>query len=334
MTDKRSFVGITYNEAFPVDVEVVRDTLGPLAEVVMVEMPTGELSAAEEDLAAEQLKDVVAVLFRPGAFSRRLLSRCEKLRLIAVHGAGFDKIDLDAAAELGITVTNAPGANALAVAELTIALAIGMLREILPVAAATRGGQWNEARRQGKELAGRTLGILGVGHVGSRVAKRALGLEMKVIAFDPAYTSEDLAARGIQWLPFDEVVAGADLLTLHVPLDETTHHLLDRRAVSLMKRGAYLLNLARGPVVDEGAVLDALRDGRIAAAAFDVREVEPPPGADSLTSLPNVIVTPHIGGSTDESLARIAQVCADEIKRLLLGQPLVNVVLAPASTRN
>jgi D-3-phosphoglycerate dehydrogenase len=298
----------------------------------MIEMPTGDLTESEEAAAAEQMKDVVAVLFRPGTLGRSLLMQCPNLRLIAVHGAGYDKVDLQAAAELGITVTNAPGANATGVAELAMAVAVVLIREFMPVAEATKNGMWNEARRQGTELAGKTLGILGVGHVGSRVARRAVAFEMEVIAYDPAYTPEQLASWGIHWRPFDDVIAGADILTLHVPLDEKTFHLLDERAISRMKRGAYLLNLARGPVVDEKAVERALREGRLAGAAFDVREQEPHAAIDSLRALPNVIVTPHIGGSTDESLSRIAQVCADEIGRFLRGEPPVNVVVSPVPT--
>jgi D-3-phosphoglycerate dehydrogenase len=332
MIGQRPVVGITYNDAFPVNDGVVRRALGDLADVRMIKMPTGDLSETEDAAAAELMQDVAALLFRPGALSRNLLRQCPRLRLVAVHGAGFDKIDLEAASEFGITVTNAPGANAAGVAELTIAIAVALVRELFPVADATKGGMWNEARRQGTELAGKTLGILGVGHVGSRVARRALGFEMDVIAYDPAYTAEQLAAKGIRRASFDQVVAAADILTLHVPLDDTTHHLLDKRAASRMKRGAYLLNLSRGPVVDEKAVEEALLRGHLAGAAFDVREIEPPTGADSLTKLPNVIVTPHIGGSTDEALARIAEMCAEEIRRFLRGEPQLNVVMSPTSS--
>ena len=244
MNKQRPVVGITYNQAFPVDDGVVRKSLASLADVRMIEMPTGDLTESEEAVAAKHMKDVVAVLLRPGALSRALLTQCPNLRMIAVHGAGYDKIDLPTAAERGITVTNTPGANATGVAELAIAAAIALIRELIPVAEATKGGMWNQARRQGTELAGKTLGILGVGNVGGRVASRALAMEMKVVAFDPAYTPEQLAARGIEWRPSDDVIASADILTLHVPLDDTTFHLLDERAVSRMKRGAYLLNLA------------------------------------------------------------------------------------------
>jgi D-3-phosphoglycerate dehydrogenase len=327
-------VGITYNDAFPVEDGAVRRALQSLAEVKMIEMPSGKLTAAEEVTAAAEMRDVVAVLFRPGSLSRNLLSACPKLRFIAVHGAGFDEIDLQAAADLGITVTNAPGANAIGVAELAIAMAVSLLRHLMPVSAATKQGEWDKARQGGEELAGKTLGILGVGHVGSRVARRALAFDMRVVAYDPAYTPEQFAERGIQWMPLDEVCAAADLLTLHVPLDSTTVHLLNADRIRLMKPGSFLLNMARGPVIDEVAVEEALRDGRLRAAALDVRENEPPSAGDTLRTLPNVIVTPHIGGSTQEALVRIAEICAAEIRRFLLGEAPMNVIPLPAASRS
>ena len=325
-------VGITHNKAFPVEREVVRRSLDSLAVIRMIEMPSGTMSAVEEALAIDRLRDVVAVLFRPGVLSRNMLAQCHALRLIAVHGAGVDKVDLQAASDLGITVTNAPGANAIGVAELAIALAVTLVRQIGPMASATKSGLWDEARQQGTELAGKTLGILGVGHVGSKVASRALGFEMVVHAYDPAYAADQLAIKGIRWMPFEQVLETADVLSLHVPLDARTYHLLDEPALRRMKPGAYLLNLSRGPVIDETALVQALRDGRLAGAALDVREEEPPGGNDSLRSLPNVIVTPHVGGSTHEALARIAQVCADEIARFLRDEPPVNVVVMPTRT--
>jgi len=326
-------VGITYNDAFPVEVEVVRRVLGSLAEVRMIEMPSGKLTADEDVTAAAKMQDVVAVLFRPGSLSGKLLRSCPQLRFIAVHGAGFDEIDLQAAADLGITVTNAPGANAIGVAELAIAMAVSLLRHLMLVSAATKKGQWDEARQGGAELAGKTLGILGVGHVGSRVARRALAFDMQVIAYDPAYTPEQFADRGIQWMPLDDVCSAADLLTLHVPLDATTVHLLNEDRIRRMKPGAFLLNLARGPVIDEAAVEAALLDGRLSGAALDVRENEPPSGRDTLRDLPNVIVTPHIGGSTHEALVRIAEICADEVGRFLRGESPINVIPLPAASR-
>jgi D-3-phosphoglycerate dehydrogenase len=316
-------VGVTCNPAFPVDMDAVRETIGGLAEVVAVEVPGWALSEGEEEGFIAKLQPMTCVLQRPGTFSAHVLSSLPRLRHIAVHGAGFDKIDLEAATELGVQVTNAPGANALSVAELVVGLMVVMLRNLLVTANGVARGQWGEVRKTGFELAGKRLGILGVGHVGAQVASRALALGMEVVAYDPAYTPEQFRARGLTWLPSDEVIASADILTLHVPLDSGTRHLINGRTIALMKPGAYFLNLSRGPVVDEAALEPALRSGHIKAAALDVREKEPPGEGDRLRGLPNVILTPHIGGSTDGSLHRIAKMCAEEMVRILTEQPVM-----------
>jgi D-3-phosphoglycerate dehydrogenase len=233
-------------------------------------------------------------------------------------------VDFQATADLGITVTHTPGGNALGVAELTIAMALLLVRQLIPTAEATKQGLWNDARRAGTELSGKTLGIIGVGRIGSLVAQRALAFGMRVVADDPAYTPEQFTARGIRWLPFGEVLEAADVLTLHVPLDASTANLVDEAALRRMKTGAFLLNLARGGILDEAALEAALRAGRIAGAALDARHLEPPEAGDTLRSLPNVIVTPHIGGSTAESLSRMAEMCSVEIRRFLAGEPPIN----------
>jgi D-3-phosphoglycerate dehydrogenase / 2-oxoglutarate reductase len=318
-------VGITYNEAYPVEDGIVREALAGLAEIRMIEMPTERLSAEHEAEVAERIRGAVALMVRPGYLPRSLLALCPGLRFVALHGAGVDKVDLEAASALGITVTHAPGGNAVGVAELTIAMALLLVRQVIPTAAATKEGQWNEARRSGTELAGKTLGIIGVGRIGSLVAERALAFGMRVDAFDPAYTPEQLGARGIRWRAHDDVLESADVLTLHVPLEPSTVNLLDERGILRMKRGAFLLNLARGGILDETALEVALRDGRLAGAALDARAVEPPSDGDTLRTLPNVIVTPHIGASTQEALARVAGMCANELRRFLQGEAPINV---------
>jgi D-3-phosphoglycerate dehydrogenase / 2-oxoglutarate reductase len=317
-------VGITHNDAYPVADGIVREALAGLAEIRMIEMPTERLTDDQEARVAAALHGVTALLVRPGYLPRSLLVRCPDLRLIAMHATGVDKVDFQATADLGITVTHAPGGNALGVAELTIAMALLLVRQLIPTAAAAKQGLWNDARRDGTELSGKTLGVIGVGRIGSLVAHRALAFGMRVVAYDPAYTPEQFAARGIRWLPFGSVLEAADILTLHVPLDSSTANLVDAIALRRMKAGAFLLNLARGSILDEIALEAALRAGRLAGAALDARQVEPPGAGDTLRSLPNVILTPHIGGSTAESLTRMAEMCAVEIRRFLSGEPPIN----------
>lgn len=325
-----TIVGVTCNSAYPVRIDAVRRIIGDLAEVQPVEVPGWTLRPDEEARFAEALQEMVCVLARPGTFSRSLLARLPDLQHIAVHGAGYDKIDVDAATELGIQITNAPGANATSVAELTLGLCVVLARRVVSMTNALHVGQWGEARGElGLELAGRRLGILGVGQVGSRVAALGRAFGMDVVAYDPAYTPAEFQARGITWLPTEEVVRTADFLTLHVPLDTTTRRMIDARLLGSMRRGAYFLNLSRGPVVDEAALAEALVSGQLAGAALDVREHEPPGAGDILRGLPNVILTPHIGGSTDGALERIAEVCAHDMAAVLLGRPVAYPVNAP-----
>jgi D-3-phosphoglycerate dehydrogenase len=327
-------IGVTCHDAFPVAIDVVRELLGDRAEVVPVEVPGWVLDVSEEQNFIRALESMTCILQRPGSFTRTVLSALPNLRHIAVHGAGFDKIDLPAASELGIQVTNAPGANAASVGELVICLITMMLRNMLTAANGVATGQWEDVRLTGSELMGKRLGILGVGHVGSQVVTRALAFGMEVTAYDPAFTESELAARGITPLESDAVIASADILTLHVPLDQQTRHLINSRTIALMKPGAYLLNLSRGPIVDEHALAAALRSGQIKAAALDVREQEPPPLDDPIRNLPNVILTPHIGGSTDAALRRIAAMCAEEMIRVLNDDPVRWPVNQPSTERH
>ncbi len=323
-------VVITHNAAYPVEDQVVRRSLDGFAEVRMLEMPTERLTADQEAEVASQLQGVVALMMRPGYLPRSMLLRCPDLRFVAMHAAGVDKVDLEAASELGITVTHAPGGNAMGVAELTIAVALMLVRQLVPTAIATKAGEWNEARRSGTELRGKTLGIIGVGRIGSLVARLALAFDMRVVANDPAYTPDQFSERGLLWLTFERVLEAADIVTLHVPLDATTANLLDDAAIRRMKPGAFLLNLARGGLIDEAALERALRAGHLSGAALDAREFEPPDRDDTLRALPNVIVTPHIGGSTQESLTRMAEMCSIEIRRFLEGESPLNVASSSA----
>jgi D-3-phosphoglycerate dehydrogenase / 2-oxoglutarate reductase len=325
-------VGVTQNRSYPVRLDVVERVLAGVAEVVPIEV--GGRGLAGDDLVP-RLRGFQAVIVRPGSLSAADLKALPELRHVAVHGVGFDRVDVDAAAALGIVVTNAAGTNAKSVAELTIAMAVALVRRFVRMDAEIRAGRWTESRWIGTELAGKRLGILGVGNVGSRVASRALAFEMEVAAYDPAYSPAQLAERGILGLGAEEVVATADLLTVHVPLDSTTRHLVSAAALASMKPGAYLLNLSRGPVVDERALLEALRSGRLAGAALDVRELEPPDLADEIGGLPNVIQTPHIGGSTVEAAARMAEACARDVAAVLRGEapehPVTSAASAPAA---
>jgi len=247
------------------------------------------------------------------------LDLAPRLRVIARYGVGVENVDLEAARTRGITVTNTPGANSVAVAELTIGLILALARSIVPAATAVRAGGWEQVRGIG--VAGRTLGLIGLGAIGREVARRAAGLDMRVIAYDPALDDDAVRAAGATPATLDDVVAGADVLSLHVPVTPTTRRMVDADLIARMRPGALLVNTARGELVDEAALADALRDGRLAGAALDTLAVEPPPADHPLIGLTNVLVTPHIGALTDAATTAMGRGALDDCVAVLDGRP-------------
>lgn len=261
------------------------------------------------------------MLLRPGYITPTLLDLLPDLRVVAVHGAGVDQVDVEACSGRGVLVTNAPGANADSVAELAIGLMLSLVRRIPQSAEKVRTERvWGEARHTGSELKGKTLGLVGFGQIGTRVTRIARAFGMNVCAHDPGVASRDIRALGAKPLKLDTLLAASDVVSLHAPHIPSTHHLINRTALSRMKKGALLVNTARGPLVDEKALLRALKSGRLGGAALDVLEGEPPDPRSSIFDAPNLIVTPHIAGSTDECLATIARTAARDIARVLQGK--------------
>jgi D-3-phosphoglycerate dehydrogenase len=299
-------------------------------EVVVVD-PWAE--PARWDREAPQ---VDAVISRKGRITRRHIEESRgRLKIIARTGVGVDvsRVDVDAAREHRVWVTNMPGVNAAAVAELAFAQMIALARHTHAADSAVKANRWAEGPRfQGTELAGKTLGIVGMGNIGSRVALRARAFEMTLLVCDPYIPASKVTEIGGRWVGLDEVFREADFVTLHCPLNAETRHMVGAQQLTLMKRTAFLVNLARGGVVDEEALLQALREKRIAGAAVDVMESEPPRQNHPLLALDNVLLTPHIGGSTREAQSRGEWGAAEEVVRVLQGdRPLNPVVRAERS---
>ncbi|MCL2652497.1 MAG: phosphoglycerate dehydrogenase, partial [Propionibacteriaceae bacterium] len=227
-----------------------------------------------------------------------------KLKVISRYGVGSDRVDVAAAAARGIAVKVTPGANAVAVAELALGLMFGLARSIPSLDRAVRAGGW--PRSKGMELTGKSLGIVGVGAIGRELAKRAEGIGMTVLGFDPVVDAETMEAAGIKPVTMAELLASSDIVSLHVPLLDSTRHIIDTAALASMKRGALLVNTARGGLIDEEAAYAALNSGQLAGLALDAYEVEPPAGS-RLFELDSVIATPHTGAHTDEATAKMAQ---------------------------
>lgn len=249
-----------------------------------------------------------------------LLSSAPSLRVVGRLGVGLDNIDVEACRERGIRVIPAAGANARSVAEYVVTTAAVLLRGAYASSAEVAAGQWPRARlSEGRETLGKTLGLVGFGDIGRQAAALAQAFGMEVVACDPMLAPDDpvWAQTGVRSVSLDMLLAQADAVSLHVPLVAATRHLIDAQRIAGMKTGAVLINTARGGVVDEAALAQALRDGHLAGAALDVFEREPLPADSVLADVPNLILTPHIGGVTREANARVSMMIAREVRQTL-----------------
>ncbi len=256
------------------------------------------------------------------------LAGARRLRIIGRAGIGIDNVDVAAATERGIVVMNTPESGAVTTAELAIGLMLALARRIPAADRSMREGRWEKSALTGVELTGKTLGLIGLGRIGRVVADRATGLRMRVIAHDPHVPSDSVPA-GVTLVPFERCLSESDFISVHVPLTDTTRHLVDERAFDLMMPGARLVHCARGGIVKEAALLAALADGRIAGAAVDVFEEEPPPADHPLRRLPNVILTPHLGASTEEARRAVALDIARQVVEYLRTGLVLNGVNVP-----
>ncbi len=257
-----------------------------------------------------------------------LITAGHRLQVIGRAGVGVDNVDLEAATRAGITVVNAPTGNTIAAAEHTIALLLGLARKVAAADASIRRGEWQRSAFQGVELRGRTLGIVGLGKIGMAIADRARALEMQLLGADPYVTAEQAALHGLELVDLDTLLARSDAVTIHVPLNRATRGLIGTRAVARMRPGAFVLNVARGGIVDEQAVADALRSAHLGGAGFDVFETEPPIGSPLLDA-PNTLLTPHLGASTAEAQVLVSKEVADQVLDVLAGRAARYAVNAP-----
>jgi D-3-phosphoglycerate dehydrogenase len=288
--------------------------LGPLLEQPYSVMSVDD--SAGEDFATA-LETAQALIVRSATtVSRDLISRAPELRAIGRAGVGVDNVDIEAATERGVAVFNAPGGNTLAAAELTLGLMLSVARKIPEADASLRSGRWDRAAFKGVELAGKTLGLIGAGRIGGEVAIRCRAFGMTVVVYDPYLTADRADELGVELVDLATVLARADFISIHVPLNDETRGIVGEETLAKMKRTAYLVNASRGGVVDEPALAAALREGAIAGAALDVYETEPLDTDSPLRDVPNLVLTPHLGASTAEAQEGVATEVAVKIRAM------------------
>jgi D-3-phosphoglycerate dehydrogenase len=295
-----------------------------------------ELLRAKFDVEVDTsspLEDVIgdydAIVIRSATkLTAELIARGERLRVIGRAGVGVDNVDVDAATRRGIVVANAPESNVVSAAEHTVGLLLALARNIPQAHAALTAGRWERSRWGGIELADKVLGVLGFGRIGRQVARRALALEMKVVAYDPFVAAERFRELGVEPATFGEVLERADFLTLHLPLTDDTRGAIDADTIAHMRDGVRIVNAARGELVDDAALVAALESGKVAGAAIDVFPHEPYDGP--LLRAPNIVVTPHLAASTEEAQDRAGLVVAEQVVAALDGGVVTNAVNIPA----
>jgi D-3-phosphoglycerate dehydrogenase len=289
------------------------------------------LGCTREELAA-LLPDYDALIVRSQVqVDAELIAAGTRLVVIGRAGVGVDNVDLEAATRAGITVVNAPTGNTIAAAEHTLALLYGVARRTAAADASMRRGEWKRAQFTGLELRGRTLGIVGLGKIGQAIASRARAMEMVVVGVDPYVTAEQAANHGVELVDFDTMLARADVVTVHVPLTRATKGLIGKAAIAKLKPGSIVLNVARGGIVDEAAVAEALASGHLGGAGIDVFDAEPPTDSPLLTA-PNTLLTPHLGASTAEAQILVAEEVAAQVLDVLDGRSARYAVNAPLLT--
>lgn len=280
---------------------------------------------------AQHLSQAHALLVRSAVqVNKSVLEKAPNLRVIGRAGVGVDNVDLDAATEAGVLVMNTPGGNAISVAEHTLALMLAMARHIPQANTSTRAGKWEKKKFMGNELRGKTLGVVGLGSIGREVVKRARAFEMRIVATDPYVTSKIAQDLGVELVALPALFGGSDYITLHVAATPETTGMLSREAFARMKDGVRIVNCARGELVDEAALAEALASGKVADAAIDVFAKEPVPPEYPLFASPSVLATPHIGGSTEEAQEIVGVRIAEQVVEYLKNGVAINAVNMPA----
>ena len=282
-----------------------------------------------EDLK-KVIKDYDALLVRSSTkVTKDVIGAADKLKIVGRAGVGLDNVDVDAASKKGVIVVNTPGGNTISTAEHTFSMMLALSRSIPQADLSMKKGEWERKKFMGVELYGKTLGIVGLGRIGTEVAKRALSFEMRVVAFDPYLSFEKAKDLGIESVDLNTLLKQADYITVHTPLTDETKHVISDKEFGLMKKGIKIINCARGGIIDENALIKAIESGKVTGAALDVYEQEPPAKDSKLLKFDKVVLTPHLGASTEEAQVNVAIDIANTVRDILLGRCVRNAVNMP-----
>lgn len=283
------------------------------------------------DALKEVIKDYDALIVRSATkVTKDIISAASKLKVVGRAGVGLDNVDLEAATQKGIIVMNTPAGNTISTAEHTVSMILALSRNIAQASASTKKGEWKRSKFMGVELYGKALGIVGFGRIGREVAKRALSFGMNVMVYDPFLSREVAEGLGVDVVELKDLLAGADYITVHTPLTEETKHLISTQEFAIMKKGVRVINCARGGIIDEIALVNAIKEGKVAGAALDVFEKEPVAPENELLKLDNVVVTPHLGASTEEAQVNVAIEVSEIVRDALLGKGIRNAANYPS----
>jgi D-3-phosphoglycerate dehydrogenase len=313
---------------------LISDALSPAAVAIFkergLEVEFQPALGKDKDKLAEAIKGFDGLAIRSATkVTAKILERAQNLKVIGRAGIGVDNVDIAAATARGVIVMNTPFGNSITTAEHAITLMLSLARQIPEADASTRAGKWEKNKFLGVEIFGKTLGVIGCGNIGAIVAERAIGMKMKVIAYDPYLSDQRALDLGVEKVELEELLRRADFLTLHTPLTDKTRNIINAEALKLTKKSLRLINCARGGLIDEAALFEALVSGRIAGAALDVFGTEP--ATDSpLFKLPNVVCTPHLGASTTEAQENVALQIAEQMSDYLIRGAITNAVNFPS----
>src|SRR2546430_1355743 len=313
---------------------MICDPISPKGIALLQQQPEFKVTLREKRLPEAELLplmgEVAAMVVRSETkVTKRVIEAAPKLRVVGRAGVGIDNVDVPTATQPGIVVMNTPGGNTISTAELTFSMLMALARKIPQAHGSMKAAEWNRKEFQGVELYNKTLGVLGTGRIGSEVARRAIAFGMRVLAYDPYLSLSRAKELQVELVELDEIYARADFITVHMPMSEETRGMINAAAFAKMKKGVRVLNCARGGIIHEQDLYDAIKSGRVAGAALDVYETEPPPKEFPLRDLPQVIMTPHLGASTEEAQENVGIEVAEAITDYLVHGAVRNAVNLP-----